>query len=163
PLLLLSGAAARGHRALPRADRRRGGVVPRAARPHVRLCDPAIRARHAVRQGSARPSLSARPRGRRRRGRDLRRAGLAGAESTVELHNPVVGGTQRSPGARFGFVAVVLAGSVALSRVLGAGREMVLTRVLGAGAEADAYKAAFLLPDLLNYFLAGGALSIAFM
>jgi putative peptidoglycan lipid II flippase len=60
-------------------------------------------------------------------------------------------------------VAVVLAGSVALSRVLGAGREMVLTRVLGAGAEADAYKAAFLLPDLLNYFLAGGALSIAFM
>ncbi|TMA29002.1 MAG: hypothetical protein E6J87_20115, partial [Deltaproteobacteria bacterium] len=60
-----------------------------------------------------------------------------------------MGGTQaRSPGARFGFVAVVLAGSVALSRVLGAGREMVLTRVLGAGAEADAYKAAFLLPDL---------------
>jgi hypothetical protein len=34
--------------------------------------------------------------------------------------------------------------------------------VLGR-AEADAYKAAFLLPDLLNYFLAGGALSIAFM
>jgi putative peptidoglycan lipid II flippase len=60
-------------------------------------------------------------------------------------------------------VAAVLAGSVALSRVLGAGREMVLTRVLGASAEADAYKAAFLLPDLLNYFLAGGALSIAFM
>jgi putative peptidoglycan lipid II flippase len=75
-----------------------------------------------------------------------------------------VGGTSaRSPGARFGFVAAVLAGSVALSRVLGAGREMVLTRVLGAGAEADAYKAAFLLPDLLNYFLAGGALSIAFI
>jgi putative peptidoglycan lipid II flippase len=67
------------------------------------------------------------------------------------------------PGARFGFVAVVLAGSVALSRVLGAVREMVLAHVLGAGAEADAYKAAFLLPDLLNYFLAGGALSIAFM
>jgi putative peptidoglycan lipid II flippase len=40
---------------------------------------------------------------------------------------------------------------------------MVLTRVLGAGAEADAYSAAFLLPDLLNYFLAGGALSIAFI
>jgi putative peptidoglycan lipid II flippase len=60
-------------------------------------------------------------------------------------------------------VAAVLAGSVALSRVLGAVREMALARVLGAGAEADAYKAAFLLPDLLNYFLAGGALSIAFM
>jgi putative peptidoglycan lipid II flippase len=75
-----------------------------------------------------------------------------------------VGGTGAGrPAARFGFVAIVLAASVALSRVLGAGREMVLTRVLGASAEADAYKAAFLLPDLLNYFLAGGAFSIAFM
>jgi putative peptidoglycan lipid II flippase len=75
-----------------------------------------------------------------------------------------VGGTSAArAGGRFGLVAIVLAGSVALSRVLGAGREMVLTRVLGAGAEADAYRAAFLLPDLLNYFLAGGALSIAFI
>jgi putative peptidoglycan lipid II flippase len=75
-----------------------------------------------------------------------------------------VGGTQAGrPAARLGLVTAVLAGSVALSRVLGAGREMVLTRVLGAGAEADAYRAAFLLPDLLNYFLAGGALSIAFI
>ena len=77
---------------------------------------------------------------------------------------PGVGGTSAArPGGRFGLVAIVLAGSVALSRVLGAGREMVLTRVLGAGAEADAYRAAFLLPDLLNYFLAGGALSIVFI
>ena len=60
-------------------------------------------------------------------------------------------------------MAVVLAGSVALSRVLGFAREAVLSRVLGAGAEADAYRAAFLIPDLLNYFLAGGALSIAFI
>jgi putative peptidoglycan lipid II flippase len=60
-------------------------------------------------------------------------------------------------------VAAVLAGSVALSRVLGFAREAVLSRVLGAGVEADAYRAAFLLPDLLNYFLAGGALSIAFI
>ena len=75
-----------------------------------------------------------------------------------------MGGTQAArPGGRFGLVAIVLAGSVALSRVLGAVREMVLARVLGAGPEADAYKAAFLLPDLLNYFLAGGALSIAFI
>ena len=34
---------------------------------------------------------------------------------------------------------------------------------VGAGREADAYNAAFQLPDLLNYFLAGGALSIAFV
>jgi putative peptidoglycan lipid II flippase len=75
-----------------------------------------------------------------------------------------VGGSHAGrPGARLGFVAVVLAGSVALSRVLGFAREAVLSRVLGAGAEADAYRAAFLIPDLLNYFLAGGALSIAFI
>ncbi len=62
-----------------------------------------------------------------------------------------------------GFVAALLAASVALSRVLGFLREAVLSRVLGAGAEVDAYRAAFMLPDLLNYFLAGGALSIAFI
>jgi len=54
----------------------------------------------------------------------------------------------------------VLAGSVALSRVLGFARDAWLSRVIGA-ARSDAYRAAFLLPDLLNYFLAGGALSIA--
>jgi putative peptidoglycan lipid II flippase len=60
-------------------------------------------------------------------------------------------------------VAAALAASIALSRVLGYAREAVLSRVLGAGAEADAYGAAFMLPDLLNHFLAGGALSIAFI
>jgi putative peptidoglycan lipid II flippase len=60
-------------------------------------------------------------------------------------------------------VAGVLAASVALSRVLGYVREAVLSRVLGVGPEVDAYRAAFMLPDLLNYFLAGGALSIAFI
>jgi putative peptidoglycan lipid II flippase len=60
-------------------------------------------------------------------------------------------------------VAALLAASVALSRVLGVAREMVLSRVLGNGAEVDAYRAAFMLPDLLNYFLAGGVLSIVFI
>jgi putative peptidoglycan lipid II flippase len=60
-------------------------------------------------------------------------------------------------------VAVVLAASVALSRVLGVAREMVLSRMLGNSAEVDAYRAAFLLPDLLNYLLAGGVLSIVFI
>ena len=40
---------------------------------------------------------------------------------------------------------------------------MVLGLRVGAGASADAYNAAFQLPDLLNHFLAGGALSIAFV
>src|SRR5262249_61567931 len=112
------------------------------------------------------PPPPALPRGgggrRGRRGPDGGGRG-AGPNPRMPRHNLAVGGTQARPPARFGFVAAVLAVSVALSRVLGAGREMVLTRVLGAGAEADAYKAAFLLPDLLNYFLPGGALSIAFM
>ncbi len=57
----------------------------------------------------------------------------------------------------------MLAGSVLLSRVLGYVREAVLARELGASAATDAYYAAFQIPDLLNYFLAGGALSIAFV
>jgi putative peptidoglycan lipid II flippase len=60
-------------------------------------------------------------------------------------------------------VAALLAGSVLVSRVMGYAREMVLAYHLGAGPEADAYRAAFQLPDILNYFLAGGAFSIAFV
>jgi putative peptidoglycan lipid II flippase len=64
---------------------------------------------------------------------------------------------------RFVAAAVILAASVMLSRVLGFVREAVLANRVGAGAEMDAYSAAFQLPDMLNYFLAGGALSIAFI
>ncbi len=64
---------------------------------------------------------------------------------------------------RVGFAAALLAGSTLLSRVLGALRDAVLSRLAGAGAEVDAYRAAFVLPDVLNYMLAGGALSIALL
>ncbi len=64
---------------------------------------------------------------------------------------------------RFVAAAVILAASVMLSRVLGIVREAVLANRVGAGAEMDAYRVAFQIPDLLNYFLAGGALSIAFI
>ena len=64
---------------------------------------------------------------------------------------------------RLGAVALLLGGSVALSRLLGYVREAILAAQLGAGPEADAYRAAFLLPDLLGHFLTGGALSIAFI
>jgi len=40
---------------------------------------------------------------------------------------------------------------------------MLLAWRFGASAETDAFYAAFQLPDLLNYLLAGGALSIAFL
>ena len=60
-------------------------------------------------------------------------------------------------------VAALLAASVFVSRVLGYVRDAVLAWRIGATAEADAYYAAFMLPDLLNHLLAGGALAIAFI
>jgi putative peptidoglycan lipid II flippase len=60
-------------------------------------------------------------------------------------------------------VAVLLAASALLSRVLGYVREAVLAWRIGATVEADAYFAAFMLPDLLNHFLVGGALAVAFI
>jgi putative peptidoglycan lipid II flippase len=60
-------------------------------------------------------------------------------------------------------IAALLAGSVLLSRLLGYVREMVLAGFLGTSAEADAYRAAFQIPDILNHFLAGGAFSVAFV
>ena len=59
-------------------------------------------------------------------------------------------------------VAVVSA-SVFLSRVLGFFREWAIAREVGATGVTDAYYAAFTIPDILNYLLAGGALSITFI
>jgi putative peptidoglycan lipid II flippase len=69
----------------------------------------------------------------------------------------------RSRTARVAAVAALLAASVLLSRLLGYLREVVLAYQLGATPEADAYRAAFQIPDLLNQLLAAGAFSIAFL
>jgi putative peptidoglycan lipid II flippase len=53
--------------------------------------------------------------------------------------------------------------SILASRILGYVRDAVLSWQFGADAATDAYHAAFVLPDMLNYFLAGGALSLAFL
>lgn len=50
-----------------------------------------------------------------------------------------------------------------VSRVLGLLREMVIARQFGTSPEMDAYVAAFRLPDLLFYLVAGGALGSAFI
>ncbi len=63
---------------------------------------------------------------------------------------------------RLGMIASLLAASVLLSRIMGFAREMVLAARIGLGRSADAYYAAFQIPDLLNYLLAGGALAVAF-
>ena len=59
-----------------------------------------------------------------------------------------------------GTAAAVVAGSVFLSRLLGLAREALLAALFGVGNEADLYKQAFLLPDFLNYLLAGAYLTI---
>ena len=69
----------------------------------------------------------------------------------------------RADASRLGAVAALLAASVFLSRASGYVRDLVLANRAGAGPETDAYMVAFLLPDLLNYLLAGGALAIAFI
>jgi putative peptidoglycan lipid II flippase len=81
----------------------------------------------------------------------------------MPVEGRVDAGKQESGRWRVGAAALLLASSVLLSRVLGYAREMLLAYRVGAGAETDAYYAAFQIPDLLNYLLAGGALSIAFL
>ncbi|MCB9762171.1 MAG: murein biosynthesis integral membrane protein MurJ [Alphaproteobacteria bacterium] len=64
---------------------------------------------------------------------------------------------------RIGIASLIWGVSILLSRVIGLVREAVIGRVLGGGAEADVYWSAFVLPDFLNYLLAGGALTIVFI
>lgn len=72
-------------------------------------------------------------------------------------------GADRAEASGVPAAAAMLAGSVLLSRGIGFVREGLLAYQVGASGTADAYYAAFQLPDLLNYFLAGGALSTAFL
>lgn len=62
-----------------------------------------------------------------------------------------------------GLASLLLASAALLSRVIGYVRDMVLAWQLGASSATDAYYAAFLLPDLLYYFLSGGAFALAFV
>ncbi len=68
-----------------------------------------------------------------------------------------------SAGRRVAGAALLLAASVLLSRLLGFARDVVLAGLIGRNAHTDAYSAGFMLPDLLNHLLAGGALSVAFL
>ncbi len=57
----------------------------------------------------------------------------------------------------------IMVGSVFLSRITGLLREMVLAQHGGTSYEMDAYVRSFLIPEILNHFLAGGFLSITFI
>lgn len=56
-----------------------------------------------------------------------------------------------------------MASLILLSRVLGQARDTVISIVFGSNLYVDAYRAAFSVPDLLFFLIAGGALSSAFI
>jgi len=58
---------------------------------------------------------------------------------------------------------VVLMVSAFLSRIVGLVRVKYIAWLFGRGTEADAFNAAFVLPDMISYFLVGGAASITFV
>lgn len=58
---------------------------------------------------------------------------------------------------------VVLMASVFLSRIIGLVRNTYVAWLFGRGLQADALNAAFALPDMILYFLVGGAASITFV
>src|SRR5262245_26694663 len=64
---------------------------------------------------------------------------------------------------RLGLAALLMTGAVFLSRLIGYARDAFVAAKFGVDARMDAYNAAFTIPDLLNYFLAGGTLSITFL
>ncbi len=61
---------------------------------------------------------------------------------------------------KMGAAAVIMAFSVLVSRFMGLLRDKIISWQFGAGGDADIYFAAFVVPDFLNYLLAGGYVSI---
>ena len=59
--------------------------------------------------------------------------------------------------------AALIAAGIFLSRVIGLLRTMLMARYLGAGMAADAFNAAFRVPNLLQNLFGDGALSAAFV
>ncbi|MDH3499352.1 MAG: hypothetical protein OEM97_04465 [Acidimicrobiia bacterium] len=70
---------------------------------------------------------------------------------------------ERSIGSRMARAAFLVGGGVLVSRLLGLLRDIILADRLGDTPQGDAYDAAFLIPDYLNYLLAGGFLAITFI
>jgi putative peptidoglycan lipid II flippase len=64
---------------------------------------------------------------------------------------------------KIGIATAIMMVSIFLSRVIGFVREMVIAAVAGANADVDAYRVAFVLPEILNHVLASGFLSVTFI
>ena len=61
---------------------------------------------------------------------------------------------------QIGLAAVIMGLSVLLSRFMGLVRDKVISYLFGATRESDLYFAAFVIPDFINYLLAGAYFSI---
>jgi putative peptidoglycan lipid II flippase len=72
-------------------------------------------------------------------------------------------GGQAGGGRRFLRAAGLVSAATLLSRLLGVVREQVFAALLGAGLHSDAFRIAFLIPNLLRDLFAEGALSAAFV
>ncbi len=66
-------------------------------------------------------------------------------------------------GRRMGKAAVIVSAGILLSRLLGLLRNAAVAGLLGDTTAGDLYQAAFVIPDLLFYLMAGGYLSITFI
>jgi putative peptidoglycan lipid II flippase len=64
---------------------------------------------------------------------------------------------------RIAGAAGIMMSGILLSRILGFVRDRVIAHQFGQGRETDIYNAAFTIPDLLFFLIAGGALSSAFI
>ena len=66
-------------------------------------------------------------------------------------------------GRKVGLASAIMMGSILLSRVMGLVRDSVIAAVDGASLAVDAYRVAFVVPELLNHILASGFLSVTFI
>ena len=64
---------------------------------------------------------------------------------------------------KIGIASAIMMASIFLSRVMGLIREMVIAGVAGADTAVDAYRVAFVVPEILNHILASGFLSVTFI
>jgi len=61
---------------------------------------------------------------------------------------------------QMGWAALIMGGSILLSRFMGLVRDKTISYFFGASKESDLYFAAFVVPDFINYLLAGAYFSI---
>lgn len=64
---------------------------------------------------------------------------------------------------KIGGASLIMMTSIFLSRFMGLFREMTIAAVGGADVTVDAYRVAFVLPEILNHILASGFLSVTFI